>query len=638
MNYDADSIKVLEGLEGVRKRPAMYIGSTNTYGLHHLVWEIVDNAVDEALNGFGNKISVTIHKDGSVTVADEGRGIPCGIQSQYNLPAIQVILTTLHSGGKFNNKVYRSSGGLHGVGSSVTNALSEFFDCVIYRDGKIYHIAFEKGGKLKTPLEVLGTSGKHGSVITFKPDKSIFSTVEFDYDRIANHLKDSAFLLKGVHFILVDERSNKKDEFHYENGIKDYINELGVGKNSIGEPIYFSGEEEDIKTEVVFQYFNDSYDENIKSYVNNVRTIDGGTHESGFRAGLTRAVNEYIDANNLNKSKVKLEGNDIREGIIAIISVQIGDPEFEGQTKTKLGSQIAMTAVSNLVYNKFTYYLNENKTFSNELVKKCLDSQRVRLATRKAKEEARSKKKNKESIILSDKLTPCSSKQYALNELFIVEGDSAGGTAKKGRDPKYQAILPLRGKPLNCNELTIDKVLANQEFATIINTVGAGYGKDFDISDSHYGKIIIMTDADTDGAHIQTLLLTFFYNFMKPLITEGRVFIAMPPLYRVAKKGKGKVEEYYCHDDKELEDAKKKVGTNYEVSRYKGLGEMSDKQLKFTTMDKEHRMLLQVDINDFNVVERKIDVLMGSDSKKRKEWLEEAVDFSEQDTFIEEMK
>ncbi len=636
-DYNANSIKVLEGLEGVRKRPAMYIGSTNTYGLHHLVWEIVDNAVDEALNGYGTKISVVIHKDGSITVIDEGRGIPCDIQEQYNLPAIQVILTTLHSGGKFNNKAYQSSGGLHGVGSSVTNALSEFFDCIIQRDGKIYHISFEKGGKLKKPLEVIGVSAKHGSTITFKPDKSIFSTVEFDYQKIANHLKDSAFLLKGVHFILVDERTNKKEEFHYENGIIDYINELGAGKKPISEPIYFSGTEGDIKTEAVFQYFSDVYNEDVKSYVNNVRTIDGGTHESGFKIGLTKAVNEFVD-NNLNKIKTKLEGNDIREGLIAIISIQIGEPEFEGQTKTKLGNQSALTAVSNLIYNKFTYYLNENKNFSDQLIKKCLESQKVRLAVRKAKEDARKTKKTKESIILSDKLTPCQSREYKLNELFIVEGDSAGGTAKKGRDPKYQAILPLRGKPLNCNELTLDKVLANQELATIINTVGAGYGKDFDIDDSHYGKIIIMTDADTDGAHIQTLLLTFFYNYMKPLISEGKVFIALPPLYRVAKKTKSGVEEYYCHDEKELLEAKNKIGSGYSVSRYKGLGEMSDKQLKFTTMDKEHRKLLQVNINDFNVVERKIDVLMGSDSKKRKEWLEEAVDFSETDNFNKEIK
>ena len=635
-NYDASSIKVLEGLDAVRKRPAMYIGSTNTYGLHHLIWEIVDNAVDEALNGFGNKIYVTIHKDLSVTISDEGRGIPCDILPNYNLPAIQVIFTTLHSGGKFNDKVYASSGGLHGVGSSVTNALSEFFDCVVYRDGKIYHISFKNGGKLSKPLEIVGESAKHGTSITFKPDANIFSTTDFNYERIYTHLQDSAFLLKGVKFYLTDERTNKKDEFYYENGIRDYIEKLGANKKPMGSPIYFSSSENDIEVEMVFQYFYENYNETVKSYVNNVCTIDGGTHETGFKSGLTRAVNDFVENNNNYKSKIKLEGSDIREGLIAIISIKLTNPEFEGQTKTKLGNQSAMSAVSNIVYNKFTYYLNENKEFADLLIKKCFDSQNVRLTIRKAKDEARSKKKNKETIILSDKLTPCQSKDYSQNELFIVEGDSAGGTAKKGRDPKYQAILPLRGKPLNTNGLSIETILKNVEFATIINTIGAGCGKDFDVEESHYGKIIIMTDADTDGAHIQTLLLTFFYNYMRPLITNGMVFIAMPPLYRVFKNGKD-VVEYYCHDDDELNEAKKKIGAGYNVARYKGLGEMSDKQLKYTTMSKEHRVLLKVSVTDFIKTEDKIEVLMGNDTQKRKEWLEEAVDFSEKDQFLKEV-
>ncbi len=639
--YNASSIEILEGLEAVRKRPGMYIGSTDTYGLHHLVWEIIDNSVDEALNGFGNKIYVTIHKDNSITIADEGRGIPCDVHKKSGLPAIQLILTTLHSGGKFNDNAYKSSGGLHGVGSSVTNALSEYMDVTVYRDGKIYNISFKNGGKLNQPLKIIGQSAKHGTSTTFKPDSKIFKTTDFSYERIYRHLQESAFLLKKVHFYLIDERDGKKDEFYYENGIKEYIEELAVGKKNLGDVVYFEDTVDNIKIEIALEYFYDDYIENIKSYVNNVRTIDGGTHEIGFKLGITRAVNDYIENNGLAKSKIKLEGSDIREGIIAIISVRIPENilEFEGQTKSKLGTQIAQTVINNYFYTKFSYFLNENKDFAVALVKKCQDSQMARLAARKAKEEARSKKKSiKEQIILSDKLTPAQSKDFKNNELFIVEGDSAGGTAKKGRDPRYQAILPLRGKPLNTDGLSIDKILQNQEFATIINTIGAGVGNNFDIEDIHYGKIIIMTDADTDGAHIQTLLLTFFYNNMRPLITEGHVFVAVPPLYRVHKTEKEKVIEKYCYNDNDLEEAKKFVGTGYSISRYKGLGEMSDKQLKYTTMDKEHRVLMKVSINDPLICANKINILMGDDASKRRKWLEEYIDFSERDNFIKELK
>lgn len=639
--YNASSIEVLEGLEAVRKRPGMYIGSTDSYGLHHLVWEILNNSVDEALNGFGKKIGIIIHKDNSITVTDEGRGIPCDIHPKTGIPAIQLILTTLHSGGKFNDNAYKSSGGLHGVGSSVTNALSSFYDCTVFRDGNIYHISFENGGKLKTKLEILGKTLKHGTVTTFKPDKSIFKTTEFSYERIYNYMQESAFLLKGITFTLVDERDNKKAEFYYENGIKEYIGELGTNKKQLGDPIYFECDEDNMHIEIAFQYFYDDYSENIKSYVNNIRTIDGGTHEVGFKLGITRAVNDYIENNGLAKNKTKLEGNDIREGLTAIISLRV--PEsiliFEGQTKTKLGTSLAQPAVNNFLYQSLTYYLNENKEFAILLIKKCQDSQAARLAARKAKEETRNKKKSiKEQIILSDKLTPAQSKDYKQNELFIVEGDSAGGTAKKGRDPKYQAILPLRGKPLNTDGLAISEIMKNQEFATIVNTIGAGVGNDFDVEDIHYDKIIIMTDADTDGAHIQTLLLTFFYNNMRSLINEGHVFVAVPPLYRVAKQEKGKLIEKYCYNDLDLEDAKKEVGKGYTVSRFKGLGEMSDKQLKYTTMDKEHRLLMKVSINDPLICENKINILMGDDPDKRKKWLEEYVDFSEKDNFEKELK
>lgn len=638
--YTAKDIDLLEGLSGVRKRPAMYIGSTNTSGLHHLVWEVIDNGIDEALSGHGNRITVTIHKDGSLSVQDEGRGIPVDIHRQTKIPAVQLIFSTLHSGGKFSSSVYKTSAGLHGVGAAVTNALSEYLDVTVYRDETIYHLRFEDGGKLVTPLEELGKTRKHGTLVRFKPDEKIFSNIEFKWETIYNHLQESAFLLKRVRFILVDERVDVSHEFYYPEGIKEYVKNLTENKKGIGPILFFEDEINDIKIECALQYCSDDYHESIYSYANNVRTIDGGTHETGLRLGLTRVINDFVNEHGLLKGRAKLEGSDIREGITAIISLRIPEAaiQFEGQTKAKLGTPIATQTVNNFIYSKFTYYLNENKEYALNLIKKISDSRDARLAARKAKEEARKTKKVKNELIVSDKLTPAQSKDFALNELFIVEGESAGGTARKGRDRVHQAILPLRGKPLNTDNVTMERMLKNEEFATIISSIGAGVGSHFDLEDAKYGKVIIMTDADTDGAHIQTLLLTFFYHYMRPLIIKGKVFVAVPPLYRVYKEANKKLTYRYAWNDKDLERAKKEVGAGYKISRYKGLGEMDADQLWETTMNPQTRQLIRVRINDPLVVENRVSVLMGKDASRRRRWLEENVDFALEDTFIEEVK
>ena len=639
-SYSAADIEILEGLAGVRKRPAMYIGSTNSTGLHHLVWEIVDNAVDEALNGFGNVIVITIHKDGSLSVLDEGRGIPVDIHKTTNMPAVQLIFSTLHSGGKFSSKVYASSAGLHGVGSSVTNALSVYCDITVFRDGKINHLRFENGGKLVTPLEVLGTTRKHGTLVRFKPDDKIFSTTNFQFDVIANHVQESAFLLKGVRFVVLDERTSQRGDFCYNEGLKEYVAYLNKDKTPMDEVISFDGEDSGIKVDIALQYCAKDYGESIYSYANNVRTRDGGTHESGFKMGITKAVNDYATENQLIRGKIKLEGSDIREGLTAIISLKIPEQmlQYEGQTKQKLGTPEAVAIVSNFIYNNMTYYLNEHKEFAVSLIKKCIDAQNARIAARKAKDEARSTRKAKVEMILSDKLTPAQSKDYDKNELFIVEGESAGGTARKGRNRIYQAILPLRGKPLNTDSISKERMLKNEEFATIINTIGAGFGEDFNVDNSHYGKVIIMTDADTDGAHIQTLLITFFYNFMKPLILKGKLFVAMPPLYRVSKEVNHKLVYRYAWDETDLERAKKEIGAGYRVSRFKGLGEMNDEQLWESTMNPASRLLCKVTIEDPVSAAREISILMGNDTVVRRQWVEENVNFNEIDTFVDEVK
>jgi len=638
--YTAKDIELLSELEGVRKRPGMYIGSTNLTGLHHLVWEIVDNSVDEAVNGFGDKITVTMWKDGSISVEDEGRGIPVDMHQQTHMPAVQLLFTTLHSGGKFNSKVYQTSAGLHGVGATVTNALSEWLDIIVNREGKSYHIRFHNGGQLETPLEVLGNTNKHGTTIRFKPDPKIFPDTKFSWDTIYNRLEEKSYLLTRVHFILKDQETGNTHDFYCEHGLREYVASLTQNKTPLGVVIDFEDTTSNpIKVEIAMQWCAGDYNESIYSYANDVKTGDGGTHEVGFKTALTKTINDYALANDLIKDTQTIDGNDVREGLTAVVSVKIPENllEYEGQTKGKLGTPEATAVVSDVLSTNLLYYLNEHKDFALDLIRKCEASKDVREAARKAKEAARGVKKKSQDFLISDKLASAQSKDFKDNELFIVEGDSAGGSAKTGRDRLHQAILPLRGKPLNTDSVSMEKIIDNLELSTLIQTVGAGVGQDFDVEESHYGKIIIMTDADTDGAHIQTLLLTFFYNYMKPLIDHGMVYIAQPPLYRVYKKSDPS-KQIYCWTDQDLEEAKTKIGAAYGLNRYKGLGEMNADQLAATTMNRRTRVLLQVHVDDPLVVEKRIGILMGKDSGPRWSWIQENVVFNEIDNFIKEVK
>ncbi|PEZ04946.1 DNA topoisomerase IV subunit B [Bacillus sp. AFS018417] len=631
--YDENAIQVLEGLEAVRKRPGMYIGSTDSRGLHHLVYEIVDNSVDEALAGFGDEIKVVIHKDNSISVVDKGRGMPIGMH-KLGKPTPEVILTVLHAGGKFGQGGYKTSGGLHGVGASVVNALSEWLVVTIKRDGYVYEQRFENGGVPVTTLEKIGKAKDNGTTIHFKPDRTIFSTTNYNYETLCERLRESAFLLKGMKIVLQDKRNDLEDVFHYETGIEAFVSYLNEEKDSLHPVVYFTGEQNGIEAELAFQ-FNDGYSENILSFVNNVRTKDGGTHEAGFKTAMTRVFNEYARKVSLLKEKDKnLEGTDIREGLAAIVSIRVPEEllQFEGQTKGKLGTSEGRSAVDAVVSEHLEYFLEENPGVATLLVKKAIKAAQAREAARKAREEARSGKKKKRSEgTLSGKLTPAQSRNPQKNELYLVEGDSAGGSAKQGRDRRFQAVLPLRGKVINTEKAKLADIFKNEEINTIIYAIGGGVGAEFSVEDINYDKIVIMTDADTDGAHIQVLLLTFFYRYMKPLIEAGKVFIALPPLYKVSKgKGKSEVIEY-AWSDEELDGVTKKVGKGYILQRYKGLGEMNADQLWETTMNPETRTLIRVKIDDASRADRRVATLMGDKVEPRRKWIERNVQFGMQE-------
>lgn len=629
--YDASSIKILEGLEAVRKRPGMYIGSTDKRGLHHLVWEIVDNSIDEVINGHGNHIKITLNKDLSITISDNGRGVPIGMhESGKSTP--EVIYTILHAGGKFEEGNYKVSGGLHGVGGSVVNALSKKMDVIIYREGKISNIRFCNGGEVESPLKTIGESKKTGTTVTFLPDYSIFKNCNFSYTTICERMQESAFLLPELTIDVIDELDKREAHFHYEKGITNFVEYINETKSTLHKVIHFNGSKNTIEVDIALQY-TESYNENIISFVNNVKTTDGGSHEVGFKTGLTKAFNDYAKEYNLVKTKDgSFSGEDVREGLSAVINLKIPENllQFEGQTKGKLGTPEARNVTETITYENLKFFLEENKEIALAIIDKAQKSKLAREAARKAREATRNGKgKNAREKVISEKLARATGKNYAKNELFLVEGDSAGGSAKLFRNRETQAILPLRGKVLNCEKASEAEINANAELKLIEYAIGAGIGQSFDYTESNYGKIIIMTDADVDGSHIQILLITFFYRFMRPLIEQGMLYIATPPLYSI-ETSHGKV---YIATNEELEMAKKKVKGTPKVQRFKGLGEMNADELYETTMDPENRRLMRVSITDAALAEKRVHVLMGDQVEPRKEWINENVDFTLEDDF-----
>lgn len=643
--YGVSDIKVMEGLEAVRMRPGMYIGSTGMRGLHHMLWEIVDNAVDEAANGYADTINVTIERDESITVEDNGRGIPVGIHEKLGVSGIEVVYTQLHAGGKFDNASYNYSGGLHGVGASVVNALSEYVHVEVYRDGRVYEQNFRsyidgngkmQCGKPVAPLAEIGRTRKQGTKVTFLPDARVFETLHMNYDVISRRMRELAYLNRGICFKLNDKRewgNRKEAEYRFDGGISDYVRYLNEEKTALYEPpIHIIGQKDGIQVEVAFQH-NDGYAESIFSYVNNIPTSDGGTHETGFKAAFTKILNDYCRKAELIKDKdPSLSGEDFREGITVILSLKMHSIQFEGQTKTRLGNTEARPAVESVMAEQLIPYLDDlkNAATANLIAEKALKAAKVRETARKAKNMAREKVKL-ENAPLVGKLSSCTGRDASINELFIVEGDSAGGSAKMGRDRRFQAILPLRGKPLNVEKKRLDQVLANDEFRSVITALGTGIGEDFTLSSLKYNKIIILSDADQDGAHIRAILLTFFYRYMKELITDGHVYIGQPPLYKV-QKGK---DVQYAYSDRELSKLTKAAGKGYTLQRYKGLGEMNPEQLWATTMNPEHRSLIRVDLEDAADVEHLVSLLMGDKVAPRKEYISEFANFNKQDAFAQ---
>lgn len=633
--YDESSIVILEGLDAVRKRPGMYIGSTDSKGLHHLVWEIVDNAIDEALNGYGDEITITLEKDGSVTVEDHGRGMPVG-KHKSGVSTLQVIFTILHAGGKFTSHGgYTSAGGLHGVGASVVNALCTWCKVMVHDGKDVWSMTFEDGGSKIGKLEKVGKTNHTGSIVSFKPDPSIFKSVHFSYSTICERAQEDAFLLKGLKMIVRDKRKEEREVvYQYEDGLKAFIEEVNQDHTPMHDPISFRGESNQIIVEGCFQY-TDEYQENIFSFTNMVRTRDGGSHETGAKQAFTKVFNEYARKNGFLKEKDKgFDGNDVREGLTLVINLTIPEDylQFEGQTKEKLGTPEAKPATETVVSENLRYFLEENKEVANALVRKIIKAAQARNAARKARADIRNGKgKNRSERVLSGKLASAQSKDARRKELYLVEGDSAGGSAKQGRDSKYQAILPLRGKVLNTEKASLDAIEKNEELNTIIHALGAGVGANFTAEDSNYYKVIIMTDADDDGAHIQNLLLTFFYRYMRDLITHEMLYIALPPLYRIAKAGK----EYYLYTNEELDEKKAELKNGYTITRYKGLGEMNATQLWDTTMNPESRTLLCVTIENAMMAEKRVTELMGDKAELRRNWIEDNVVFTLEDDYKE---